>query len=121
MNHRGDKIVAVQWPDRDAIDVSGAGLNEMSRILSAPLGSGNVVLTVKKTDGTKRQVSLYKARLDTEDEEEEVQGFILKGSRTIGYISLPAFYEDWEDSKGVNGCANDVAQIPASPDCGRSS
>jgi len=108
--NEGDKIVAVQWPDREAIDVSGAGLNEMSRILSAPLGSGNVVLTVKKTDGTKRQVSLYKARLDTQDEEEKVQGFILKGSRTIGYISLPAFYEDWEDSKGVKGCANDVAR-----------
>lgn len=108
--NEGDKIVAVQWPDREVIDVSGAGLSEMSRILSAPLGSGNVVLTVKKTDGTRRQVSLYKARLDTEDEEEKVQGFILRGSRTIGYISLPAFYEDWEDSKGVNGCANDVAR-----------
>jgi len=108
--NEGDKIIAIQWPDRQAIDVSTAGLSEMNRILSTPLGSGNVVLTVRKTDGTQRQVSLYKARLDTEDEEERVQGFILKGSRTVGYITLPAFYEDWEDNKGVNGCANDVAR-----------
>ena len=108
--NEGDKIIAIQWPDREAIDVSSAGLSEMNRILSTPLGSGNVVLTVRKTDGTQRQVSLYKARLDTEDEEEKVQGFILKGSKTVGYITLPAFYEDWEDNKGVNGCANDVAR-----------
>jgi carboxyl-terminal processing protease len=108
--NEGDKIVAIQWPDRDAIDVSNAGLMEMNHILSTPLGGGNAIITVRKTDGTRRQVSLYKQRLDTEDDEEKVQGFVLKGSRTIGYITLPAFYSDWEDNKGVNGCANDVAR-----------
>ncbi len=108
--NEGDKIVAIQWPDRDPIDVSNAGLTEMNHILSTPLGGGSAIITVKKTDGTRRQVSLYKQRLDTEDDEEKVQGFILKGSRTIGYITLPAFYSDWEDIKGVNGCANDVAR-----------
>lgn len=108
--NEGDKITAIQWPDRDPIDVSNAGLTEMNHILSTPLGGGNAIITVKKTDGTRRQVSLYKQRLDTEDDEEKVQGFVLKGSRTIGYITLPAFYSDWEDNKGVNGCANDVAR-----------
>lgn len=108
--NQGDKIVTIQWPDREPIDVSNAGLSEMNHILSTPLGSGNAVITVKKTDGTQRQVSLYKERLSTEDEDEKVQGFVLEGSRTIGYIVLPAFYSDWEDNKGVNGCANDVAR-----------
>ena len=108
--NEGDKIVAIQWPDRDPIDVSNAGLTEMNHILSTPLGGGNAFITVRKTDGTRRQVSLYKQRLDTEDDEEKVQGFVLKGSRAIGYIRLPAFYSDWEDNKGVNGCANDVAR-----------
>ena len=39
-----------------------------------------------------------------------MKGFLLKGAKTVGYISLPAFYTDWEDSKGANGCANDVAK-----------
>jgi carboxyl-terminal processing protease len=108
--NEGDRIVTIQWPDREPIDVSNAGLSEMNHILSTPLGSGNALLTVKKSDGTRRQVSLYKERLDTEDDEEKVQGFVLKGSRTVGYITLPAFYSDWEDKKGVNGCANDVAR-----------
>ena len=43
------------------------------------------------------------------DDEDKVKGFILRGAQTVGYISLPAFYEDWEDSRGVKGCANDVA------------
>ncbi len=40
-----------------------------------------------------------------------MKSFLLKGDKTIGYISLPAFYTDWEDaSKDINGCANDVAK-----------
>jgi len=108
--NEGDRIVIIQWPDREPIDVSNAGLSEMNNILSTPLGSGNVLLTVKKSDGTRRQVSLYKERLVNENDEDKVQGFVLKGRRTAGYITLPAFYSDWEDNKGVNGCANDVAR-----------
>ncbi len=48
--------------------------------------------------------------MTSDDEDDKVKGFILQGSKTVGYISLPAFYSDWEDSKGVNGCANDVAR-----------
>lgn len=49
--------------------------------------------------------------LATGDDEERVKSFILKGSNTIGYIYLPAFYEDWEaNNDGLNGCANDVGR-----------
>jgi carboxyl-terminal processing protease len=108
----GDKIVAVRWDGKEPIDVSDAGATEVYRMLSAE-GANKVVLDVKKADGTIKQVSLTKQKVTQsagDEEEDKVSGFLLKGEKTVGYISLPAFYEDWEDSKGVNGCANDVAK-----------
>jgi carboxyl-terminal processing protease len=107
--NEGDKMLSIQWDEKEPIDVSGASLPEISEMLSAA-GGNKMILTVKKSDGTTRPVTLHKARLNADEEEDKVKGFILKGARTIGYISLPAFYTDWEDSKGINGCANDVAR-----------
>jgi carboxyl-terminal processing protease len=108
--HAGDKILTVRWDDKEAIDVSGASLEETQRIL-ADEGGTRLTMTVKKSDGTTRDVSLQKQKLATgEEDEDKVKGFILKGAQTVGYISLPAFYSDWEDSRGINGCANDVAK-----------
>jgi carboxyl-terminal processing protease len=108
----GDKIVAVRWEGKESIDVSDATAGELYRILSTE-GADRVTLGVRKADGTTREVALQKGRVagTQEEEDDKVRGFLLKGARgTLGYISLPAFYEDWENNKGVNGCANDVAK-----------
>jgi carboxyl-terminal processing protease len=107
--HEGDKILAVRWDDKGSIDVSGASLEETDRILAAE-GGTQLTITVKKPDGTTRDVSLQRQHVEIDDDENRVKGFVLKGARTVGYISLPAFYEDWEDSRGIKGCANDVAK-----------
>jgi carboxyl-terminal processing protease len=107
--HEGDKILAIRWDDREAIDVSGASLEETDRIL-ADQGGTRLTLTVKKPDGSTRDVILEKRLVSVENDDDKVQGFVLNGARTVGYISLPAFYEDWEDPRGINGCANDVAK-----------
>jgi carboxyl-terminal processing protease len=40
-----------------------------------------------------------------------VRSFILKGTHRVGFISLPAFYTDWNGEEGgSNGCADDVAK-----------
>jgi len=111
MLSEGDRIVAVRWEGKESIDVSDATAAELYHILSTE-GGNSLTLGVKKADGTTREVSLQKQRLAaaTDPEADRVTGFLLKGAKTIGYISLPAFYEDWEDSRGVNGCANDVAK-----------
>jgi len=111
MLSEGDKIVAVRWEGKEAIDVSDATAAELYHILGTE-GADRVTLGVRKADGTTREVSLQKQRISgtAEEEDDKVSGFLLKGAKTIGYISLPAFYEDWENNKGVNGCANDVAK-----------
>lgn len=107
--NEGDKIQSIQTESKPPVDVSTAGPAEINQVL-AGAGTGKTVLTVKKADGSTRQVTLNKQKQLTDDEEDKVKGFVLKGSKNIGYISLPAFYTDWEEEQGLNGCANDVAR-----------
>lgn len=106
----GDKIEKIKWEGKDAVDVAGANHKEISELLS----SGNqekLTLTVRKTDGTLREVVLQKELIDKDLEEEKVQGYILSGEKKIGFVSLPDFYTDWEDkTNSINGCANDLAK-----------
>jgi carboxyl-terminal processing protease len=107
--HEGDKIMALRWDDKEPIDVSGATLEETDRIVAAE-GGTRLTFTVKKPDGTIREVILEKQKISVSNDDDKVKGFVLNGAKNVGYISLPAFYEDWEDSRGINGCANDVAK-----------
>ncbi len=105
----GDKMISVQWAGRQPIDVSSAGIEEVSDILSES-NHEEAIITVKKADGTLRQVKLAKEKMEMDDDESKVKSFVLKGAKTIGYISLPAFYTDWQEGSDEKGCANDVAK-----------
>ncbi|MEP6682251.1 MAG: S41 family peptidase [Parafilimonas sp.] len=107
--NKGDKFETLQWQGQNAIDVSDANANEIGEILSQS-NHDKIIITVKKEDGTLRTVTLIKQQEDADDDT-KVKSFLLKGNKTFGYISLPAFYNNWEDeSTGNNGCANDVAK-----------
>jgi len=110
--NEGDKVLSLRWDNKDSIDVSDASAAELNQMLSDE-GGNKLTLDVKKADGTIRQISLQKAMINptaADEEENRVKGFLLKGSKTVGYIALPGFYSDWEDNRGVKGCANDVAK-----------
>jgi carboxyl-terminal processing protease len=105
-----DKIISIQWQGKDAIDVSDASLSDIVEILDAS-NHDKVTINVQKADGSHRHVELAKAKMDDDSDGDKVKSFLLKGKKTVGYISLPAFYEDWEnEDNNVNGCANDVAR-----------
>jgi carboxyl-terminal processing protease len=107
--NKGDKFQTLQWQGQNAIDVSDATANELGEILSQS-NHDKIIITVKKEDGTLRTVTLIKAQAEADDDT-KVKSFLLKGNKTFGYISLPAFYNNWEDENtGNNGCANDVAK-----------
>lgn len=107
--NKGDKILSIKWGNEKPIDVTNADLQEVWQLLQAS-NHDMVVLKIKKTDGTIKEVSLWKEEMDTDDDEGRVKSFVLKGGKNTGYICLPAFYFDWENSNGINGCANDVAK-----------
>lgn len=106
----GDKIEMLQWSGSQPVDVSTATTSEIEEILNAS-NHEKLTMNVKKADGSVRQVTLVKEKMETaEDDDSKVRSFILKGAKTIGYISLPAFYTDWNENNDAKGCANDVAK-----------
>lgn len=109
MINKGDKMIAIQWDGSQPIDVSNASGAEISEILASSNHS-KATITFLKADGTKRQVDLAKEQQTDETDDNKVKSYLLKGDKTIGYISLPSFYEDWEDKHSINGCSNDVAK-----------
>jgi carboxyl-terminal processing protease len=109
MMNKGDKIISIQWDDAKPIDVSDASTDEIGQILESS-NHAKTTITIKKADGTKREVVMYKEKQEDEDDGNKVRSFLLKGDKTIGYISLPSFYEDWDNDNNVNGCANDMAK-----------
>jgi carboxyl-terminal processing protease len=108
--NKGDKIMAIQWEGKEMIDVSNAALKEVSLMLSES-NQVKITITIKKLDGVIKKVDLTKEITETTDET-RVKGFLLNNKEyTIGYISIPAFYSDWDNPQNnVNGCANDVAK-----------
>lgn len=107
----GDKLIALQETGKPAVDVKGFGYKELDSLFNETI-SDKILITVKKPDGITKQVTLYKERFSTEeDEEDKVQGYVLTGVKKVGYIAIPDFYIDWEDTQtGIYGCANDVAK-----------
>lgn len=110
MIHEGDQILALQWENEEEMDVSDGSVEEVNAFISGDHGK-SLTLTLKKSDGTTRKVTLEKEKSMLDDDNSKVRSFILKGSRHIGFISLPAFYTDWNGEEGGNnGCADDVAK-----------
>jgi carboxyl-terminal processing protease len=108
--HEGDQILALQWEGNEEVDVSDGSTEEVNAFISGDHGK-SLTLTLKKSDGTIRKVTLQREKSDLDDGNSKVRSFILKGDHRVGFISLPAFYTDWNgDEGGSNGCADDVAK-----------
>jgi carboxyl-terminal processing protease len=107
----GDKILTIQENGMPAINIADYNFDQVDSVFNT-IKSDKLFLTVKKPDGTTRQTFLLKERFASEeDEEDKVQGYVLKGVKNIGYISVPDFYLDWDNTEtGIHGCANDVAK-----------
>ncbi len=107
--NQGDRILSVQWGDGQPIDVSMAGMDELRQALRLS-NHEKATFKIQKPDGSERIIVLYKEENNQDDD--KVKSFLLKGPEgTIGFISLPAFYQDWDDDDaGIKGCTNDVAK-----------
>ncbi|QHT69901.1 hypothetical protein GXP67_26275 [Rhodocytophaga rosea] len=104
--HKGDVLTALKWQGKDETDLAGADIDEVETILETS-ATGKLEITVRKSNGGLQTVSLLKEKIRAD--ENIVKSFILKGDKKIGYISLPGFYTEWENSSS-QGCANDVAK-----------
>lgn len=103
--HKNDVILDVKVEGK-VLGMSCIDASEMENFIQSTSGR-KVELKIRKSSGEIKNIVLYKEKL--ENEENIVQGFILKGEKNIGYIALPGFYTQ-EGENDVQGCSNDVAK-----------
>lgn len=104
--NQGDIIISVKWADQEPIDIELYDLEA----LNYEFGNSHkneVALTLKKANNQIKTIQLTKGKIELDAN--LIRSFMLKGEKTIGYISLPGFYSEFEDQHS-KGCADDMAR-----------
>ncbi len=95
----GDVILKVAQDDQPPVSVVGMRLDDAVRLIRGPKGT-KVRLTVRKIDGTIKEISIIRDVVIIEDT--YVRSMILTkpGSKyRFGYILIPSFYADFQHPK----------------------
>lgn len=103
----GDIITKVGQANDEPQDMAGFDTEDAVKLIRGKKGT-EVKLTLKKTDGSTKVVSLIRDEIVL-DETFARSAIVNEGSRKIGYIFLPEFYADWERPNGAKS-AEDVAK-----------
>ncbi|MFZ4544914.1 MAG: carboxy terminal-processing peptidase [Saprospiraceae bacterium] len=105
----GDVIMKVAQANNEAVDIAGMDMDDAIKLIKGKKDT-EVRLTVKKkTDGKTKVIVIIRDEVILE--ETFAKSLILStndGKEKIGYIKLPRFYADFENSNG-SSCARDVA------------
>jgi carboxyl-terminal processing protease len=104
----GDYILKVAQGDEDPQDLTGYAVEDAVKIIRGKKGT-QVKITLKKSDGTIKTVSLIREKINLEDTYAKSLIIDGKGDEKIGYIYLPEFYANFQDPTGAR-CAADVAK-----------
>ncbi|CAN5738851.1 carboxy terminal-processing peptidase [soil metagenome] len=101
-----DIIMKVGQGNAEPVDITGMELPDAVKLIKGKKGT-EVRITLKKTDGTIKTLSLIRDEI-VQEEAFARSAIVNKDNRKIGYIYLPDFYADFENPNGAN-CARDVA------------
>ena len=106
----GDIILKVRQEDEDeAVSIVGMRLDDAVKLIKGPKGT-NVILTLKRVDGTIEDLSI--PRDEIELEEPYAKSSIVKKSKyKFGVINLPNFYIDFEDVNSRNSTTDVKREI----------
>ena len=102
----GDLVLKVAQGDEEPIEVIGMRLDDVVKKIKGPKGT-EVRLTVKKTDGTLKVISIIRDEVELEETYAK-SSIIEKEGTKYGIIYLPKFYIDFED-KNSRDAGKDVA------------
>ena len=101
----GDEILMVSQPNEESIDISGMRLDDSIKLIKGPKGT-NVILTVKRVNGTIENVTIERDIVILEESYAK-SAIIKKNKKNFGLIQLPKFYVDFKDYSKRNA-ATDV-------------
>ncbi|MBX3242819.1 MAG: carboxy terminal-processing peptidase [Chitinophagaceae bacterium] len=103
----GDIITKVGQASDEPQDMAGYDTEDAVKIIRGKKGT-EVKLTVRKTDGSTKVVSLIRDEIVLEETFAR-SAIIDEGAGKIGYLFLPEFYADWERPNGAKS-GEDVAK-----------
>jgi carboxyl-terminal processing protease len=92
-----DIILQVAEKGADPVDITGMRLDEAVRLIRGAKGT-EVILTVKKPDGTKKVIPIIRDVVQIEDTLVKDTVIDAPDGGKIGYILIPSFYRDFEKS-----------------------
>ena len=102
----GDLIVKVrQKGERESVSIVGMRIDDAIKLIKGPKGT-QVILTMKKVDGTFKDVELTRDLIELEETYAK-SSTVIKDDKKFGIINLPKFYIDFEDYSERNA-ASDV-------------
>lgn len=101
----GDKILRVTQQNGEATDVVGMSIQKVVKLIRGKKGT-TVTLTVRKADGSRRDISIVRDVVEMEAAFARSAIAEFEGVR-IGYIRLPKFYVDFYKETNRN-CAQDM-------------
>ncbi|NQX86686.1 MAG: carboxy terminal-processing peptidase [Flavobacteriaceae bacterium] len=102
----GDQIIKVRQEDEDeATSVVGMRLDDAVKLIKGPKGT-NVILTLKKVDGSIEDLSIPRDVIELEETYAK-SSTVQKDGKTFGLINLPKFYVDFQDYSNKNA-ARDI-------------
>jgi len=102
----GDIILKVAQGDKEPIEVVGMRLDDVVKKIKGPKGT-EVRLTVKKTDGTIKVISIIRDEVEIEETYAK-SSIIERDGGKYGIIYLPKFYINFED-KNSRDAGKDIA------------
>jgi carboxyl-terminal processing protease len=103
-----DIIIAVTQKGGERLDITGMRVDDVVLKIRGKVGT-EVILDVKKKDGSIIKVNLIREEVNTEETFAKSAIIDLNAELyNIGYIYLPKFYSSFEE--GGNSCAIDVAK-----------
>jgi carboxyl-terminal processing protease len=103
----GDLILKVAQDKQEPVDIVDMRLDDAVKLIRGPKGT-KVTLTVKKIDGTIKQILLVRDVVINEETYAK-SAIIDQPEGKIGYIYLPKFYANFENTKTGRTCSEDIA------------
>ncbi len=105
-----DVILKVkQENEKEPLSIVGMPLNKAITYIKGPKGT-QVTLTIKKVDGTIKDVTLTRDVIELEETYAK-SSVVKKGEHTFGIINLPSFYVDFKDYKNINAAKDVKSEI----------
>jgi carboxyl-terminal processing protease len=106
----GDVILKVRQEDEEEpVNVVGMRLSEAVKLIKGPKGT-NVILTLKKVDGTIEDLAIQRDEIELEETYAK-STIVEKDDKTFGVINLPKFYANFEDANNRNAAGDIKKEI----------